>query len=313
MNRAKTAIKDIRRFGYYIPQQNGTLDVYVGVNVATAEVLAELHEIVSVVFNLQPIIFAFDVVERNYREFLDSIDAYRSRLDDVKHGLPVDISIVMDGFISVSQKVTNFLSSTTAFLAHSEMQLRRVHGHDSAELNSWNEKRKNFHADHFSYRFLYELRNFAQHRNLPFSNLIIAGERPSKELSMIFKIGVLIFRDGLLGDGYKWGKLKVEIQQQPPIFDLLPITSEYLDCLRRLCLEALKYQDTRLAECGRYFDVVCRTLKIPPGAVPVLFIGEPTKATPPSRHEVIPMEQFKFIIRQYGQLLKTCQPAPRPA
>lgn len=313
MSHDKAATKDIRRFGYYILQQNGTLDINVGVNVASVEVLAELNEIVGVIFNLQPIIFAFDVVERNYRELLDSIDAYRSRLDDLKPSLPVDISLAMDGLISVSQKVTNFLSSTTAFLAHSEMQLRRVHGHNSAELNTWNEKRKNLHAKHFSYRFLYELRNFAQHRDLPFSSLNIAGERPTGELSMIFKIGVLVSRDGLLEDGYKWGKLRGEIQQQPSVFDLLPIASEYLDCLRCLCLEAIKYQDERLAECGHYFDVMCRTLKIPSGAVPVLFIGESTKAAPPSRHEVIPLEQFKFLLRLYGQLLKSCQPAPRPA
>lgn len=304
MNHDKAATNEMRRFGYYTPQQNGTLDIYVGVNTVGDDVLAELHAIVSVIFNLQPIIFALDIVERNYQELLDSIENYRDRLGAVEPGLPVDVSIAMNGFISVTQKVTNFLSSTSAFLAQTEIKLRRIHGKDSPELNAWNDKRKDLHANYFSYRFLYELRNFAQHRSLPFSSLNIAGERPSEELSMVFKIGVQIFRDGLLGNGYNWGKLQVEIQQQPAVIDLLPIASEYLNCLRRLCLEAVKYQDERLEECGRYFDVVCKTLKIPAGAVPVLFIGEPTKETPPSRHEVIPMEQFKFVIQHYGQLLR---------
>jgi hypothetical protein len=299
----KTITIETRRFGYYIPQQNGTVDISVGVNVPDADVLAELNEIVSVIFKLQPIIFALDMVERNYQEILDSIKHYRSRLEDVEPGLPVDISTAMDGFLSTSQKVTNFLSSTSAFLAQTEMQLRRIHGKGSPELNSWDEKRKNLHAQCFSYRFLYELRNFAQHRNIPFSNLNIAGERPSEDLPMVFKIGVQIFRDGLLDDGYKWGKVQVEIQQQPPVLDLLPITSEYLNCLRRLCLEAVRYQDVQLAECGHYFDVMCRMLKIPDGAVPVLIIGEPTKTAPPSRYEIIPIEQYKFIIRRLVKLL----------
>lgn len=309
MSHNKAATNEIRRFGYYTPQLNGTLDIYVGVNAVDTEVLAELHEIVSVVFKLQPIIFSLDIVERNYQEILDSIENYRARLGGVEQGLPVGVSIALDGFISVSQKVTNFLSSTSSFLAQTEKQLQHIHGKDSHEINSWNENRNNLHAAYFSYRFLYELRNFAQHRSIPLSNLNITGVRPSDELSMVFKIGVQILRDGLLGDGYKWGKLQAEIQHQPPVFDLLPITLEYLNCLRRLCLDAVRYQDVQLAECGRYFDVVCRTLKIPVGAVPVLFIGETTKSSPPSRHELIPFEQFKLIIRKYVQLLKDCQPS----
>jgi hypothetical protein len=307
MSDDKDAIKEIRRFGYFIPQPNGTLDIYVGVHVASEEVLAELHEVVSVVFNLQPIMLAYEVVEKNYREILELIEIYRSRLEGSKPGLPADISITIEGMISFSQKVTNFLSSTSAFLAQAEMQLRRVHGDDSSQLFMWNEKRRSLHASSFSYRFLYELRNFAQHRSIPFSNLNIAGERPSEELSMIFKVGIQIFRDALLDDGYKWGKLLAEIRQQPQVFDFLPMASEFLDCLRRLCILAARYQEARLVDCARYFDVVCKTLNIPSGAVPVLFIGEHQKGTPPSRHEIIPMVQFKILVQKYGRLLKECE------
>jgi hypothetical protein len=73
-------------------------------------------------------------------------------------------------------------------------------------------------------------------------------------------------------------------------------------------LEAVKLQNPRLAECARYFDAVRRTLKIPVGAVPVIFIGESTsKEIPPSRFEVIPMEQFEYLLREYDQLLKACE------
>jgi hypothetical protein len=284
------------------------MDFVVHGKVADADVLAELHEIISVVFNLQPVIFAFDVIERNYRELVDSLDAHRSRLNNLATPNVVPISIVMDGIVLAAQKVSNFLSSASAFLAQTDTQLRCVHGTDSPELNMWNEKRKNLHASYFSYRFLYELRNFAQHRSLPLSNFNISGERSSKDAPMVFKTGASILRDGLLGDGYDWKKLRVEIQQQPPEFELLPLTTEYLHSLRQLCLEAVKLQDVRLAECARYFDAVRRTLKIPVGAVPVIFIGESTsKEIPPSRFEVIPMEQFAYLLQEYDQLLKACE------
>jgi hypothetical protein len=161
MNQNTAATTDIRRFGYYIPQPDGTVDSVVCAEVAGADVLAELHEIVSVVFDLQPIIFAFNVIERNHRELVDSIKDYRSQLGHLAPSMLVPISTVMDGLISVSQKVNNFLSSASAFLAQTATELRRVHGKDSPALTTWNKKLSNLHSTYFSYRFLYELRNFA--------------------------------------------------------------------------------------------------------------------------------------------------------
>ena len=165
------------------------------------------------------------------------------------------------------------------------------------------------HATCFSYRFLYELRNFSQHGWLPLSSLNIAGERTSENAPMLFKISTMILRDGLLDAGYKWGKLQVEIKQQPPEFELLPLIAEYFQILCQLCLEALQFQSVRLAECASYFNAVRRTQKIPMGAVPVIFIGEsPSKGIPPSRLEVLPIGQFEYLLREYDKLLNACVP-----
>lgn len=310
MNRDTAATTDIRKVGYFIPQRDGTIDFAYG-KAASVDVLAELYEIISVISNLQPIIFAFNVVERNYHELLKFIENYRSQLENLAPSnavIPFSFAITMDGIVTASQTVTNFLSSTSAFLDQTEKRLLRVHGKDSPELTSWHETRCHLHATCFSYRFLYQLRNFAQHRSVPFLSFDIAGERTSENVSMVFKIEILISRDELFNDGFDWSKkLRVEIQQQPPMFDLVPLTTEYLHCLRQLCLEAVKFQNARLAECVHYFDAVCRILKIPEGAVPVIFIGESTKETPPSRYEIIPMEQFKYLIREYGQILRECE------
>lgn len=303
------ATTDIRRFGYYIPKLDGTVDFVVHKQVVSAAVLTEFHEISSVIFNLQPIMFAFDTVERNYRELVDSIEDHRSQLSNSVMASTKPISVVMDGFVIAAQKISNFLSSTSAFLAQTETQLRRIHGRDSPELKAWDEKRKNLHASSFSYRFLYELRNFAQHRALPFSSFNIAGVRAVENTPLLFKAGAFILREGLLGVGYDWKKLQVEIQQQPSEFEVLPLISEYLHSLRQLCLDVVQLHSVQLAECARYFDAVHRTLKTPMGAVPVIFIGESTsKDIPPSRFESIPTEQFEYLLREYDKLLNACEP-----
>jgi len=293
---------DIRRFGYYIPKTDGTMDIFVHSTVADAETLTELNEIVGVVFKLQPIVFAFDIVERNYAQLLNSFDENLSKLNGLTTA-NISTSFAMDALVSVSQKVTNLLSSTSAFLSHTDRQLQKVYGKESTEWKMWDERRKDLHASSFAYRFLYELRNFAQHRDLPFSNLNFTGERSADDAPMVFKIGALIVRDGLLNDGYDWKKLRVEIQQQPAVFDLLPLIAEYLCCLRQLCLEAVKPQFERLVLCHHYFDAVTRTLKIPAGAIPVVFVGESaSKGVPPSRIEIIPMEQFRYLLFKLNQI-----------
>lgn len=302
---------DLRRFGYYIPKPEGTIDFVLQNQAISADALAEFHEICSIIFNLQPIIFALDVVERNYQELVDATEIHRSQLSGSMTTISKPISVVMDGFVLIAQRISNFLSSTTAFLDQVETQLRRIHGEGSPELNTWDEKRKSLHAKSFSYRFLYQLRNFAQHCSLPFSSFNIAGERSSENAPLLFKINAMILRDGLFGVGFNWKKsVEAEIRDQPTEFELLFLIPEYLHILRQLCLEAVQLHSMQLAECASYLDAVHRTLKIPMGAVPIIFIGESTsKDIPPSRYESIPMEQFEYLLREYDKLLNSCEPA----
>ncbi|MBJ6728022.1 hypothetical protein [Geomesophilobacter sediminis] len=299
---------EIRRFGYYIPKPDGTMDISVHCTVVDSDVLAEMNEIVGVIFNLQPIVMAFDVVEKNYKELVNLIDESTSHLNSLTSSILAPVSVVMDVMTSLSQKTTNFLSSTSAFLAHVDRQLEKIHGRDSTEWLTWDAKRKDLHAGSFAYRFLYELRNFAQHRDIPFSTLNCTGERNSEDASLVFQIKTLIVTEQLISSGHNWKKLTAQIEQQPNVFDLLPLASEYLQCLRQLCLEASRPQMERLAICDHYFNVLRNTLKIPPGAVPVIFVGESaSKGKPPSRHEVIPMEQFSHLLGKLAEFVMRSQ------
>lgn len=305
MNERKFKATDVRHFGYYIPKSDGTYDFFVHKQLISPDVLTEFHNICSVVFDLQPIIFAFDVVERNYQELISSTNDHRMQLNN-SATVNIRLNLVaIDGFILTAQKITNFLSSASAFLTQTEIQLKKVHGKDSHEFGLWDTRRKELHAGNFSYRFLYELRNFSQHRNLPLSSFNLAGERSSEDAPMLFKTNGRIFRDGLFESGHDWKKSLVdELRKQPPEFELLPFIDEYLSILREICLEAVTLQSSRLAECARYFDVVQKKLQTPIGAVPVIFVGESSsEQTPPSRIEIIPVGQLEFALREYDKLI----------
>ena len=311
MNPDMSVTTGIQRFGYYIPKPDGTMDFFVHDQVATADILTEFHGICSVIFNLQPILFSFDTVERNYSELVDSIKNHQLHMGNSVIVSAEPISTVIDGFALTSQKISNFLSATSAFLAQTETQLRRAHGVGSPTLEMWNEKRKYLYDNNFSYRFLYELRNFAQHCSLPFSRFDVAGERAFENASMLFNVNAMILRDGLFGVGFQWKKpVEAEIRKQPAEFELLRLIPEYFHILRQLCLEAIQLHRERLADCARYFDAVRRILKIPVGAVCVIFIGESaSRDFPPSRFKSIPIEQFDYLIREYDKLHNACRPA----
>jgi hypothetical protein len=87
-----------------------------------------------------------------------------------------------------------------------------------------------------------------------------------------------------------------------------PLAEEYLHGLRQICLAAVKFQSMRLTVCGKYFDAWRSTMNMPVGAIPMVCIGESAspKETPPSRYELIPMEQYQYLLREYDQLIKAC-------
>jgi hypothetical protein len=295
---------EIQRFGYYTPHANGTFDAVVNAEVLSPNDLLEMHNVVKVVFDLQPIIFAFNVVENNYRELIESVQGYRSQLNTITSNMSIPSTFVMNGLILASQRINNLLSSASAFLAYAETNLRNLHGKDSLELADWHKKRQEIHATSFSYRFLYALRNYAQHRSIPLSRFNISGKRVA-DIEMAFKVTLLILRDEILNNGYDWKKLRAEIEQQPAEIDLLPIALKYLNGLRQICLQAMSFHGKQLALCGQYFDAWKIAMQMPDGAVPVVYIGE-SQATdlPPSKCYFIPMEQYQFIRHKYEQLVQ---------
>ena len=278
------------------------MDFLVQAQIVPDEVLSELREIIAVVFDVQPILIAFEIVERNCAELLSSVEKHVEAINRSSENM-VAVELMLEGLVSSSQRINNFLAAGTAFLAQTETQIRIVHGEGSAELDAWTVARNYAHATSFAYRFLYELRNFAQHSTLPLSSINVDAARAHVDAPMAFRADLLMSRDGLLTTGYNWKKrLRDDIEQQQPTFEILPLVSQYMKDLRRLCLEAVKYEEARLANCARYLDVLRTKLQVPEGAIPVVFVGDSkSKEVPPAKCEWIPMGQFVWLVKRFAE------------
>src|SRR5205823_3022484 len=65
--------------------------------------------------------------------------------------------------LGLNRHLLNFLASIRAFLDHSETALIRRYGKGSAEFDAFRLAKAREYDEHFAYRFLYALRNYAQH------------------------------------------------------------------------------------------------------------------------------------------------------
>jgi len=167
----------------------------------------------------------FSITLLNHDDFVETIRSYLEALstdqDIGKHNL--------DRFVlNLNRKILNYLCSARTFLDHNETELKRSFGKSEVEFF------KTICSEHFdnsfAYRFLYKLRNYAQHCGMPVGNFIIESEKdPTSETGKRVTVSLLFDRDKLLKRFDRWGApLKKEISEMHPYFDVAPLLEEMM-------------------------------------------------------------------------------------
>ena len=262
-----------------------------------------MDSITKVLFEVEPIVYAYEIAANNHREIHDKLAENNAKLEEILNRTMSPNYFLFDCVIAAAQKLTNFLSSTSAFLDHTETLISRTYGDKSSEILAWNHERNTLHSKKFSYRFLYELRNFSQHINIPLSSMNVTGKRGSQDDPLIFETTLLVLRDKLLAESFNWKSVRPEIESQSKQFDLLPLVDDHFESMQQLCLAAIQLQSSRLQECVRYLETWIRLLKLPVDAIPVIFVGESKSPdNPPSDMEYIPVTQLTRIQKIYKSL-----------
>ncbi|WP_110289884.1 hypothetical protein [Paenibacillus taichungensis] len=131
-----------------------------------------------------------------------------------------------------------YLASFKSFLDHWETHLKRLYGNDSKQVKEFKESTAVEFDSYFSYRFVYELRNFTLHCKFPISKVQTKLDENENKL-----LSVVVDRDRLISD-YKWPK-KVKLDEMELEFDLLPHIEEAFKCLLRIHQTAINLCDTK--------------------------------------------------------------------
>lgn len=174
----------------------------------------------------------FRIVELNYSELKKSIQLHTETYDK---NPSADISQFEYVFMDINRLILNLLSSVRTFLDHTETRFKRKFGVSSEEVKLFKEITSAAYDEHFSYRFLYKLRNYSQHCGLPTGRVQIVSEAVDESVpgsGAVNTIALQLLRDRLIETFDAWGNpVKGELQMQTEEFDIIPLIDEYFSIL----------------------------------------------------------------------------------
>lgn len=170
----------------------------------------------------------FTIVVWNFEEFVgiigEYLHAYRNR--------NFDLFNKKDLYININRCFLNLLSSIRSYLDHIDNKICDRFGKDDAIRENFQQYCSHEYDTNFSYRFIYQLRNYAQHRGFPINDISL-GQRPQDQNTRKtdFYLKVQTSRDGILED-YNWKKLTNEIQKLPEKIDIIFHTDSSIESLK---------------------------------------------------------------------------------
>ena len=161
--------------------------------------------------------FLFNIIPLNHKDFHSKVDFYQRKYEiNRRDGHSI--------FIDLNRHILNCLFSFRTYLDHTESRLKRKFGENSKEFKYFKELTSNCFDNNFSYRFLYKLRNYAQHCGLPTGSISFNENANGKILRIEFS------RDDLLEKYDSWGKhVKPDLEKQDSEFNLIPLLDELVD------------------------------------------------------------------------------------
>lgn len=150
----------------------------------------------------------YKITELNLKEIFQSIIDLEKKLIGEK----IFILIESDSEkLNINRFLLNYLFSFRTYVDHLETFINREFGKDSKEMNEWVILKSKIYKDNFAYRFIYKLRNYAQHCGMPIDIFEFSPTITNNNYSV--KISIGFDPSNLLKKFDSWGNpLKSELQ-----------------------------------------------------------------------------------------------------
>lgn len=150
--------------------------------------------------------------------------------------------------VELNRLLLNYLSSFRTFVDHQETQLSKISTTEDNWISHFKTRCSEVYDSSFSYRFLWNLRNYVQHCGLPVGGVNIRTKNKAEgteesEVSVYFK------RDQLLENYKGWKKIvRTELAQQAERIAIFEHITNLRTCIDELAMTALEVHIHRLSE-----------------------------------------------------------------
>lgn len=171
----------------------------------------------------------FNIVKLNYDEFKNMLSKY---LTEYKNTGQMNWAMMESMVQNINRLLLNFLSAFKTFLDHTEFMIKKKHGKDSEQAEKFKTICSIQYDEYFAYRFLYKLRNYAQHCGLPVGRVTLGSKAIENMTQKTYEyLEVYFDRDMLLNSYDSWGVIKGEIEKLPKSIEITQFVDQLIECI----------------------------------------------------------------------------------
>lgn len=175
--------------------------------------------------------YLFSMVQWNYEDLIKTINNYINAFvqRDAKFLTARDISL------NINKDILNILTSFRFYLDYMGKNLKDDFSTSPMIIDRFEDLCRNEYDNNFSYRFIYHLRNYAQHKGV-LVNSVKFSEIADKEnpLEIIRSLKISLSRNDILEDKKFKKELKLEVARLPENIDPIEHIFEWLKSLARI-------------------------------------------------------------------------------
>lgn len=172
----------------------------------------------------------FDITELNLKDLQQYVSTFEA---DLRR----DKVLILDEpdrvSLNINRLFLNYVFSYRTYIDHLETFLKRTFGDASNELTTFKKLTAELYDNHFEYRFIYKLRNYAQHCGLPID---VFNINPSiYEGVYDVKINIEFAPNLLLVKFDAWGaQLKKELSELKTNLSVITVANTFLEITKEI-------------------------------------------------------------------------------
>jgi hypothetical protein len=262
----------------------------------TLEQYNKLTESIKPVNEFSQDLLLFEMVTWNFNEFIELYGTYLQAFIKKDYKTFTQKPILNN----LNRTFLNLLSSIRSYLDFMERLLNKRFGKESIIFNNFKQYCSREYDSNFSYRFLYRLRNYAQHKGFPINRIgggkSLIPDDPSK-VKVYLEVNIL--RDEILND-FDWGNLENEVKNLPEKIDVIPHAEAFMNSLNKIHGQTINDLLHTLTRSSEQILLFGERLAGKEGE-PVIFESDDNvKNIQKLTHQLIPIELAKRIVN--GQL-----------